>query len=305
LFNSRILIKRSAYLLEKATVRAKFKAVRALVLAFYLLSFNSTSVIADSCASCLEKPPSERPLPKTLLASLPAASAYPQYRSSSGTIHWLKEQMPLKVYVSHGTTLDKIIDDSSGVPVCNVGNLAHWPDLAAKVLENRGELENQPIAEGFSPEHYDAAKQGISSWKRFEKEGILAFEFTNDPADADIYVFWVNHFVGNNGMALFANDIRGYTAKRSFWLKDIQAGKQPPFKPVVIVLRTTDAVGRPMAFVNMKASAAHEFGHALGIEGHSTNPHDLMSVYYGNGTVSNNDAATIRYLYRLVPDLVP
>lgn len=238
-------------------------------------------------------------------AHLPPAGVYPQFRSTSGTIRWLSEQMPLKVYVSHGKTLDKIIDDQSGVPICNVGNLAHWPDLAASLIEAQGQLENQPLAEGFCQEHYDAAIQGISFWKRFEKEGLLSFQFTDDPSDADIYVFWVNHFVGNNGMALFANDIRGYTSKRSFWLRDIQSGKQPPFKPVVIVLRTTDAVGRPMALNKMRASAAHEFGHALGIEGHSHDPHDLMSVYYGNGTISNSDAATIRYLYRLVPDLVP
>jgi predicted Zn-dependent protease len=238
------------------------------------------------------------------LASLPAG-VYPQYRSSSGTIHWLKEQMPLKVYVSHGITLDKIIDEELGAPVCNVNNLPAWPDLAAKVLETPNELQNQPVAEGFCPEHYEMAKQGINSWSRFEKEGLFSFQFTEDPSDADIYVFWVHHFVNHLGLALFANDIRGYTAKRSFWLRDILAGKRPPFKPVVIMLRTTDSAGNMMPLNWMRASAAHEFGHALGIEGHSGNPHDLMSIYYGNGTISPNDAATIRYIYHIAPDLVP
>jgi len=230
---------------------------------------------------------------------------YPQFRSSSGVIHWLSEQMPLTVYVSRGVTLDKFIDDTTGAPVCNVNNLAKWPDLAASVLENPSELEKQPIADGFLEEHYQAAIQGINLWKAFEKEGLFSFQFTDDRLDADIYVFWVHHFVNNLGLGLFANDIRGYTAKRSFYLSDIQAGKRPPFKPVVIVLRTTDSVGRPMPVARMKASAAHEFGHALGIEGHSTNPADLMSIYYGDGSISRNDAATIRYLYHIVPELVP
>ncbi|MBK9769440.1 MAG: matrixin family metalloprotease [Candidatus Obscuribacter sp.] len=60
----------------------------------------------------------------------------------------------------------------------------------------------------------------------------------------------------------------------------------------------------PWTLGRMKAAATHEFGHALGIEGHSTNPQDLMSMYYGRGVISPNDAATLRYLYCLQPDLI-
>ena len=70
-------------------------------------------------------------------------------------------------------------------------------------------------------------------------------------------------------------------------------------------MRTGSQSGEPIPYDHMKASAAHEFGHALGIEGHSSNPQDLMSIYYGRGVVSPNDAATIRYLYHQAPDLVP
>ena len=109
---------------------------------------------------------------------------------------------------------------------------------------------------------------------------------------------------------LFQNDIRGYTAKRSFPYAAVQAAIQAGkpvdfFRPVLCLLRTTDSANNPMSLDRMRASAAHEFGHALGIEGHSTNPGDLMSIYYGHGVVSANDAATIRYLYHLRPDLIP
>lgn len=213
--------------------------------------------------------------------------------------------MPLTVYISNGVTLDKIIDETEGVPVCNVDNLGYWPDLAASILENAGALEKQPIAEGFRPEYYQAAIKGINYWTQFEKEGLFSFQISSDPQSADIYVFWVNHFVNKLGLALFVNDIKGLTAKRSFWLKDVQSGKRVPFKPVVIVLRTLDSAGKPTPTSDITAAAAHEFGHALGIEGHSNNPQDLMSIHLGNGIISNNDAATIRYLYHLVPDLVP
>ena len=45
----------------------------------------------------------------------------------------------------------------------------------------------------------------------------------------------------------------------------------------------------------------HEFGHALGILGHSDAPDDIMYVphQYGVTAISERDAETLRYLYRL------
>ncbi len=239
-------------------------------------------------------------------ASRPAAGQpYPQFRSSYGTIRWIAEQMPLKVYVARGTTLDGIIDQQLGAPACNVDNLGAWPDVVANALENPEQLASMPVAEGFQPQHFQACVEGINSWKGFEREGLFSYNITEDPSEADIYVFFVHHFVNKLGLGLFANDIRGYTAKRSFPYKAIMSGKQADFKPVVVFLRTCESNGSPMPYAKMRAAAAHEMGHALGIEGHSTNPVDLMSLYYGNGMVSANDAATIRYLYHVTPDLIP
>jgi Matrixin len=245
-------------------------------------------------------------------AGRPAAAAagnpYPEFRAGSNVIHWLPEQMPLRVYISPGLTLDSIIDPQLGAPYSNVDNRDHWPDLVASVVQNQEQMNGLQVAQGYAPEHYQAARQGIESWKNCGN-GLFSLEFVQDPADADIYVFWTNHFVNKLGLGLFANDIRGYTAKRSFPLRAIksaeESGVAPPLKPVVTFLRTTDGGGNPMPLGKMKASAAHEFGHALGIEGHSTNPSDLMSVYYGHGAVSPNDSATIRYLYSLTPSYVP
>jgi predicted Zn-dependent protease len=212
--------------------------------------------------------------------------------------------MPLKVYVAPGTSLDSIIDPELGAPSTNVDNRDHWPDLVASVVQNPGQLQSLEQAQGYVPEHYQAAVRGISSWQNVAG-GLYSFQITQDPTDADIYVFWTNHFVNKLGLALFAHDIRGYTAKRSFPLRAIMSGKLADFKPVVTLLRTTDSTGNPMPIVKMQASAAHEFGHALGIEGHSTNPGDLMSVYYGHGVISANDLATMRFLYRTTPDYIP
>ena len=232
------------------------------------------------------------------------SGVYPEYASSYGPIRWLKEQMPLKVWVANGQAIDAILDPQLGAPYANVDNTNGWPDLVAHILETN-KVGTLPQAEGFTPQQRQAAIDGISMWKPFEKEGLISYVFTDDPLEADIHLFWVNHFVNKQGMALFSNDIRGYTAKRSFPYKAIMAGKQAAFKPVVIILRTTDKHGQPMTYSKMRAAAAHEFGHALGIEGHSRNPGDLMNVYYGNGTISGSDAATLRYLYHQTPALIP
>jgi predicted Zn-dependent protease len=229
---------------------------------------------------------------------------YPEFRSNYGTIRWVADQMPVKVYVAPGLTLDSIIDPQLGAPMTNVDGRDRWPDLVADVVSNPQQFQSLQVAQGYIPEHFQAAVQGINSWKAFERDGVK-FQIVDDPAEADIHVFWTNHFVNKLGLGLFQNDIRGYTAKRSFPYKAILSGKQAQFKPVVTLLRTTEGNGVTMPFVKMKASAAHEFGHALGIEGHSPYASDLMSVYYGRGVISTNDAATIRYLYHCTPDLIP
>jgi hypothetical protein len=192
-----------------------------------------------------------RPAQTSPQASAPGG-VYPQFRSNYGTIRWLKEQMPLKVYISPGLCLDGMIDPM-GAPVTNVDNRDHWPDVVAGVLQNPEQFRSLPVARGFSPQHSQAAIQGINLWKAFEKEGLYSYSLVDNPADADIFVFWTDHFTDKLGMGLFQNDIRGYTAKRSFPYAAIKAGKMADFKPVVVLLRTTDSAGNPMNLERMKA----------------------------------------------------
>lgn len=259
--------------------------------------------------------PAQQPTYTTRSTRKPAASrgapqgpagVYPEFRSSYGVIRWIPDQMPLRVWVSNGQAIDSILDPEWGAPYINTDFVSRWPDVVADVISNPEKLASLPTTRDFYPEHRQAALEGINFWKPFQKEGLFSFELTDDPMEADIHVFFVHHFVGKQGMALFSNDIRGYTAKRSFPYKAIVEGKHADFKPVVIVVCTTEGQKQtPMPPVKMRAAVGHEFGHALGIEGHSKNAADLMSLYYGNGTLSRSDIATIRYLYKLTPDLIP
>ncbi len=275
-------------------------AVRLKVCCYCLFLITSVTFVVASYqpASAQYRKPQTRP-------AQGGAAVYPEYRSRYGSVHWVRDQMPLKVYISPGLTLDSIMDPKWGAPVANTDNLAAWPNLVAQVVSDPEQFRALKPADGYVGGHYQAAMEGVLSWKIFEREGLFSYQLTDDPGEADIYVFFTNHFVGKNGMALFSQDVRGYTSKTNFPYKAILAGGQADFKPAVIVLRTTDGQGQPMALGKLKAAATHEFGHALGIEGHSTNPGDLMSLYYGRGVISPNDAATIRHLYHLTPDLIP
>lgn len=109
---------------------------------------------------------------KTKRTQSPAGSGtvYPQFRSKSGNIHWLSEQMPLKVYVSPGLSIEKIIDPNLGACAFNVDNLDHWPDVAADLLQQPEQMAHLPLAQGFYQEYYQAAIDGINEWKPFEKK---------------------------------------------------------------------------------------------------------------------------------------
>lgn len=233
------------------------------------------------------------------------SGVYPEFRSPHGIIRWIPDQMPLRVWVSNGLAIDQILDPQLGAPYTNVDAVNQWPDFVANVLQNPQQLNSLPQAEGFVPQHRQAAMEGINYWKRFEKEGLLSFEFTDDPMEADIHVFFVHHFVNKLGLGLFASDIRGYTSKNCFPYQAILQGKKANFRPVVVLLRCTEKQGQSMPLDKMRAAAGHEMGHALGIDGHSKNPGDLMSMYYGNGVLSASDIATIRHLYKSTPDLIP
>lgn len=244
-------------------------------------------------------------------------SVYPQALfQGRQVVRWLPQHMPIKVCISPGICLDSAgTDPNTGGPLSNVDNVSGWVDLLHNLKQNPDAFNNLPTAEGYNDQMWQAAFQGVNQWKRFQNEGLFSLEVSDNPEGADVYVFWTHHFVNKLGLALFSNDIRGYTAKRPLPYAAVAnalnsgdtALVQRSRRPVVVVLRTTDLVGAqtmPMPQGKLVAAAAHEMGHVLGIDQHSTVPSDLMSVNYGRGTISANDTATIRYLYKHNPDLV-
>lgn len=244
---------------------------------------------------------------------------YPQFRSPFGVVRWVPEQMPIKVFITHGLTImdwrnpemPEMVNDFGG-PVASMDSLAKWPKLVKEIVLNErfGKLR---VADNYNEDMWRAAAQGIGQWKAFEKEGLYKFELTENPEEANVFIFWTPHFTNKMGMGITQNDTKGCTSKDIFPYKVIQqvlsgaiAPERVDFKPVVVQLVTCERpFGPPIPLGKLVSASAHEFGHVLGIDGHSTNPVDLMCLNYGRGVVSANDAATIRFLYRSRPDVVP
>ncbi|MBX9724868.1 MAG: matrixin family metalloprotease, partial [Candidatus Obscuribacterales bacterium] len=280
----------------------------ALFLSISLLAVQSTGLFCAAQAKA--------PLKKPATGG-GGGAPYPQFRMAGKTVRWIPQEMPLKICISPGICLDEAgVDQANGGPLFNVDSVGTWPEMLARLKQNPDLFNNLKTAEGYTDHMSAAAAQGFNQWKRFQNEGLFSFELTDNPDEANVYVFWTHHFVNKMGLALFANDIRGYTAKHLLSygavLNALNTGNtallERSRQPVVVILRTTDLVGAQsvsMPLGKVVSAAAHEMGHVLGIDGHSPNQADLMNVNYGNGVISANDSATIRYLYHLNPDLIP
>lgn len=100
----------------------------------------------------------------------------------------------------------------------------------------------------YRPEYFDYVREGLEAWAK-ALDGRLKYEFTEHPHEAQILVQWV---------AAFDEQYTAGDAITRFGHSSIR-------------IKTTDLP--PM---DIKANILHEFGHALGINGHSDNPEDIM-----------------------------
>lgn len=140
------------------------------------------------------------------------------------------------------------------------------------------------------PRYLEAVKNAFETWQ-VRSDDLVSFLFVAGGGQADINVEFTDD------PAKLASPIEGAVTN----FRDGNAGR---ISATTLILTRRD--GKPISLSQMQSIALHEIGHALGINGHSSNSEDIMfmSVDKNQTTLSKRDVETLKALYKLKPGLL-
>ncbi len=201
-------------------------------------------------------------------------------------MRWEKGKGPIKIWVSDGLQLPRgFVGPELDTEKCKA---------LYSMFQRPGFFRQLETVVHYVPSYRDMVKNGINDWGWVASEGIVSFEFTEDPTKADVLYFWCPESgAGSVGRTFYP------------WTRTSNAR--------CIVHIETEYLRKWGSRVptELRRTSAHEFGHVLGLTQHSNNLDDLMAgsgktvsyremtSYSSSSAVTKNDYATLRALYEL------
>lgn len=214
------------------------------------------------------------------------------YISNSLNPRWRPANSNLEIGATE--TLSKAnVGDNYIDKVTEKGNVIRWQNASMPLNVYIDSSPKKVTA--FQNSFIGATKKGIDRWATVSN-GKLSFTYVSNPEAADIKIFW---------RAMLDSKLTGsevgtpYTAGVT---TPEYSGKE--LYAMAITLTTTDPNGKTHTPDDIEKVATHEFGHALGIMGHSDKTSDLMyPSSQTDGSLTKRDINTINLLYELDPDI--
>ena len=162
-----------------------------------------------------------------------------------------------------------------------------WP---ANKMPLRVHIKSDDGVAGFKPQYTQILKTAFEEWSK-ASQGKVTFKFVDDADGADILCSWTSDpsklkTRANSGLTLIQAD---------------QTGIIEAATVVILTVPTNELYG--VSDNDMKSTSLHEVGHALGLQGHSPNPADIM--FFGGGLadikrdITERDRQTLMRLYAL------
>lgn len=197
---------------------------------------------------------------------------------------WSEDRYPVKVFISHGLKLPKPYRNKKLTPV-ELSNMSKW-------LRSEKYVSKINRDKHYDDRFWSATKKGVAEWSFARGEKLIDFKLVKYPYDADIVIFW-SHKLRSDKSALTTLPAK--------------------YGDKAIIQIGVDFIQRQQAHLRIdqvRHIAAHEFGHALGLN-NSPFPRDIMypiektkkhrSGFQPGGAnrITVNDASSLRALYSL------